>query len=156
VAAGAQWAEVLDAIAMAQSGDVEAGRTALEARWSAADASDHAVRCVVAHHLADLQTDLDEEIRWDELALIELPHLRDEDVAGLGVASAAGFAPSLHLNLGDGYLRRGDVERAREHLELGRATLVRLADDAYGVMIRRGFDRLAVRIESPGAQLSRR
>ena len=145
--AGVEWSGVLEAVAKAQAGDVEGGRAALERCWWGTTEQDHAVRCVVAHYLADLQTDLDEEIGWDERALVELPHLRDEDVAGLGVASAAGFAPSLHLNLGDGYLRRGDVDRAREHLQLGRETLGRLADDAYGVMIRRGFDRLANRIE---------
>jgi len=154
--AGVEWSGVLDAVARAQSGDVDGGRAALEACWAATGEQDHAVRCVVAHYLADLQTDLDEELRWDELALVELPHLHDADVAGLGVASAAGFAPSLHLNLGDGYLRRGDVDRAREHLQVGRGTLDQLADDAYGVMIRRGFDRLAARIESPGALLPRR
>ena len=143
------WTAVTDAVARLQSGDVDGGREALEACWDATGPQDHALRCVVAHYLADVQEDLETEIEWDEAALAELPHVRDEDVKGLGLASAAGFAPSLHLNLGDGYLRRGDVETAARHLELGREVLGRLADDAYGVMIRRGFDRLERRISTP-------
>lgn len=154
--AGIVWTQVTDAVALTQSGEVEAGRAALEECWATTSPDDHAVRCVVAHYLADLQNDLDTEIAWDERALAELPHLRDEDVAGLGITSVAGFAPSLHLNLGDGYLRRGDLDRAREHLTQGRATLRALADDAYGVMIRRGFDRLGARLDDPDAAPLRR
>jgi hypothetical protein len=153
---GVDWSRVTEAIGLAQKGQTDQGRTALEACWAASDEADHAVRCVVAHYLADLQTELDAEIAWDERALVELPHLRDEDVAGLGVDSAAGFAPSLHLNLGDGYLRRGDTAAARHHLEQGRASLGALGEDAYGVMVRRGFERLAARIESPGVPPRRR
>ena len=149
------WSRVTDAIGLTQRGEVDRGRAELEACWEASSDDDHAVRCVVAHYLADLQTELDEEILWDERALVELPHLRDEDVTGLGVESVAGFAPSLHLNLGDGYLRRGDLDAARHHLEQGRASLGALGDDAYGVMVRRGFERLAARIDSP-ADLPRR
>jgi hypothetical protein len=156
VVAVPDWAPVTEAVDAAQRGDEEGARRALQRCWDDATVDDHAVRCVVAHYLADLQDDLDDEIRWDERALEALPHVRDEDVAGLGLASAAGFAPSLHLNLGDGYLRRGDVVRARHHLEAGASALDTLGDDPYGVMIRRGFERLATRIESPDGPLRRR
>lgn len=144
-----EWAQVTDAIALAQSGHVDRGKAALLACWASTGRADHAMRCVVAHFLADLEDDLDAEIAWDELALAELPLVRDEDLAGLGVGSASGFAPSLHLNLGDGYLRRGDLDSARQHLARGRASLDVLQDDAYGVMIAKGFDRLATRILDP-------
>ncbi|WP_460935844.1 hypothetical protein [Phycicoccus ginsengisoli] len=149
------WAPVTEAVEAAQRGDAEGARAALQRCWDGAG-DDHAVRCVVAHYLADLQDDLDDEIRWDERALEALPHVRDDDVAGLGLASAAGFAPSLHLNLGDGHLRRGDVDRARHHLEAGTSVLDTLGEDPYAVMIRRGFERLATRIESPDGPLRRR
>ena len=151
-----EWGPVLEAVEAAQRGDGASARAALERRWEESGTDEHAVRCVVAHYLADLQDDLDAEIAWDERALESLPQVRDEDVAGLGIASAAGFAPSLHLNLGDGYLRRGDVDRARQHLDAGTRTLEVLGDDPYGVMIRRGFERLATRIESPDALPRRR
>lgn len=49
----------------------------------------------------------------------------------------------LHLNLGDGYRRRGDVVGARVQLDLGLATVGRLADDGYGRLVRGGLARLA-------------
>lgn len=151
-----EWGPVVEAVEAAQRGDGAGARATLERQWRESAPDEHAVRCVVAHYLADLQDDLDAEIAWDERALESLPHVRDEDVAGLGIGSAAGFAPSLHLNLGDGYLRRGDVDLARRHLDAGSRTLDALGDDPYGVMIRRGFERLATRIESPDALPRRR
>lgn len=49
----------------------------------------------------------------------------------------------LHLKLGDGYRRRGDVVGARVQLDLGLATVGRLADDGYGRLVRGGLARLA-------------
>jgi hypothetical protein len=150
------WPDITDAVTVAQTGDPDEGRRRLVACWEGTTDADHAQRCVVAHYLADLQDDLDEELAWDERALEALPHVTDADLAPLGLTSAAGLAPSLHLNLGDGYLRRGDVERARHHLGEGRAAVGGLADDAYGTMIRAGFERLAARIETPDALPRRR
>ncbi|OFE17398.1 hypothetical protein BA895_16675 [Humibacillus sp. DSM 29435] len=56
--------------------------------------------------MADLETDLAAEVGWDEQALASFAHVSDVDLAPVGVPAAAGLAPSLHLNLGDGYLRR--------------------------------------------------
>ena len=56
---GVDWSRVTEAIGLAQKGQTDQGRTALEACWAASDEADHAVRCVVAHYLADLQTELD-------------------------------------------------------------------------------------------------
>jgi hypothetical protein len=150
------WPEITDAVTVAQSGDPDEGRRRLLACWQGTAEADHAQRCVVAHYLADLQDDLDEELAWDERALEALPHVTDDDLRPLGLSSAAGLAPSLHLNLGDGYLRRGDVDRARHHLEQGMAAVDVLADDAYGTMVRGGFERLAARIETPDALPRRR
>jgi len=49
------------------------------------------------------------------------------------------MAPSLHLNLGDGYLRQGRRVLAREQLTAGIAALNALPDDGYGAMIRGGL-----------------
>ncbi|NVC25058.1 hypothetical protein E7Z53_16665 [Kocuria salina] len=74
--------------------------------------------------------------------------MEDEDLAPVGIASARGMAPSLHLNLGDGYLRRGEVEAARDHLEQGLAAAEALPPEGYGKMIRSGLEGLAQRIEA--------
>ena len=58
----------------------------------------------------------------------------------------AAFYPSLHLNLGEDHRKLGDLDAARHHLELGRATAGALADDGYGQMVRGGLDALADRL----------
>jgi hypothetical protein len=138
------WEQVLEAVQTTLQGDRERGRQLMDAAWAGTD--DHAQRCVLAHYLADTEESLDEEIAWDERALAELPHLAPDALAPIGIPSTAALAPSLHLNLGDGYARRGDVVQAREQLEQGRAAVGLLADDGYGDMIRRGLDGLAERL----------
>ncbi len=60
--------------------------------------------------------------------------------------AAAGLAPSLHLNLGNGYLRQGRTPDARDQLNAGLAALGALPDDGYGAMVRRGLTGLEERI----------
>lgn len=112
------WGDITKAIGLALGGDKHAGRDALLACWAVTTAGDHAQRCVLAHYLADLQSSLDDEVAWDEVALSEHAHVVDENLAPVAVASAA-LAPSLHLNLGDGYLRQGRVGDARTQLVAG-------------------------------------
>jgi len=102
---------------------------------------------VLAHYLADTETVLDDEIRWDETALAEFAHLDAGALAPVGIPDTAGLAPSLHLNLADGYLRAGHPDRARGHLDAGLATVGALGEDGYGAMIRGGLERLAGRIK---------
>ena len=140
------WEDIVGAVQLSLGGQRERGRRQLEACWSGTVPDDHAQRCVLAHYLADTQDDLDDEIGWDETALHEFAHVGEHELSTIGIASAAGLAPSLHLNLGDGYARRGDVAPARAQLALARSTLAVLPDDGYGQMIRRGVDGLAERL----------
>lgn len=140
------WEQVLEAVQTTLQGDRHRGRTMMDDAFRGAD--DPAQRCVLAHYLADVQESLDAEIAWDERALAEFPHLAPDDLAPIGIPSAAALAPSLHLNLGDGYARRGDLDAAREQLDLGRAAVGLLDDDGYGAMIRGGLDGLAARLDA--------
>jgi hypothetical protein len=49
-------------------------------------------------------------------------------------------------HLGECYRKLGDLDRAREHLQRGQATVGALDDDGYGQMIRGGVDQLAQRL----------
>jgi hypothetical protein len=61
--------------------------------------------------------------------------ITDERARDAGVTSpVSAFYPSLHLNLGEVYRKPGDLERARDHLRRGRATVGALDDDGYGQM----------------------
>lgn len=142
------WTEITAAVTVALGGDKTAGQQALLACWEDTVPDEHAYRCVLAHYLADTETDLDAEIAWDETALAEHGGVNDEDLAPLGILSADGFAPSLHLNLGDGYLRRGEPEPARRHLEQGLAGAEELGSEGYGAMIRSGLQNLGLRIDA--------
>lgn len=141
-----EWTRIIEAIGVAQGPERAAGRTLLLDCWAATTGDDHAQRCVLAHYLADTETDLDAEIAWDERALAEHRFVRDGDLGPLGIASAGGFVPSLELNLADGYHRRGDVDLARLHLERGRSSADSLHDDGYGAMIRGGLEGLGQRL----------
>lgn len=128
------------------SGDPEQGQRDLRSCWADTSETDHAQRCALAHYLADLETDLTAEVGWDEQALASFAHVSDADLAPVGIPTAAGLAPSLHLNLGDGYLRQGRPTEAQEQLNVGLATLSALPDDGYGAMIRRGLTGLQERL----------
>lgn len=106
------------------------------------------MRCVIAHYLADQQDSLEAEIAWDERALEVFPSIPDDGLAVIGVPSAAGFEPSLRLNLGDGYLRAGRIADARTQVDLARAVARELPPDGYGAMIRGGIERLGERISA--------
>ena len=135
-------------IELAQRGEREAARRVLAEIWQeiAAD-GDPFHRCALAHTMADLQDDPQQELVWDLRALRAADRVTDARAAEAGVVGpVAGFYPSLHLNLGEVYRKLGDHTAARRHLELGLAAVDALDDDGYGSMIRRGLQGLAARL----------
>ncbi|NHA69743.1 hypothetical protein [Phycicoccus flavus] len=141
------WDEVLQAVSTTLGGDRPGGGAALRTAWDGTETGAHGQRCVLAHYLADLEGDVADEVAWDERALAEHAHLGDDDLAAVGIASAAGFAPSLHLNLGDGYRRQGRLSEARREVEAGEDAAGALGEDGYGAMVRGGLARLRARVE---------
>ena len=144
-----EWDAVVAAVGRAQQGE-PGGHEALLEQWAATTADDHAQRCVLAHYLADREPQLGDEVAWDEAALREHALLDDDALVAVGIPSARGMAPSLHLNLADGYLRQGRVDEARSQLDAGLAAVDALGDDGYGAMIRGGLERLAERLTQVG------
>ncbi len=144
----ADWPAVLAAVTTTLGGDRDAGRRDLLQCWDSLEESGYAAqRCVLAHYLADLEPVLDDEVRWDERALAAYAEVGPGDLEPLGITDAAAFAPSLHLNLGDGYRRQGRMPAAREQVAAGLAAASALADDGYGAMVRAGLHRLATRLD---------
>lgn len=144
----AQWSEVVAAVGQALGGDGEGGGARLRSLWGATGPDDHAQRCVLAHYLADLEPTLDAEVAWDERALAAFAHVRPDELAPVGIPDAAGMAPSLHLNLGDGHRRQGRLDEAWQQLEAAEATSGALGDDGYGQMLRAGIQRLRERLDA--------
>jgi hypothetical protein len=100
----------------------------------------------VAHYLADVQDDVQAELEWDQRALAAHERVKDEELTPMGVPSAAALLPSLHLNLGDAWLRTGNPIRAQHHVDQARAAESELGDGPYGEMIRKGIAGLATRV----------
>jgi hypothetical protein len=63
--------------------------------------------------------------------------------------------PSLHANLAGDYLKLRDTARASDHLASARRFVGELPDDAYGQLIRRGIDYLAMRLSAAEQSLPR-
>jgi hypothetical protein len=99
--------------------------------------------CVLAHAMADVQDDAEQELLWDLRALAAAGRITDERLGRAGVAlSVAGLYPSLHLNLSECYRKLGDLDRAWEHLRAAAAGIESLPDDDYGRLIRDGLARM--------------
>jgi len=131
-------------LAASQNGDRALARDTFETLWAeVGDAGDPLHRCAIAHAMADVQDDLAEELAWDLRALDAATGLTDERVAAAGAAGTArSFLPSLHLNLADVHRRMGHLAEARQHVDVGLATVDALGDDGYGAMIRDGLSRI--------------
>ncbi|MFD0365830.1 hypothetical protein ACFQZZ_30705 [Nocardia sp. GCM10030253] len=128
-------AEVFAAVRLG-GGDPEAARRLLEELWNEIGASgDPLHRCLIAHHLADLQDTAEGALLWDQRALAA--------VFGPGVPldeGLRGFLPALYLSLADSHRRVGDFDAARMQLAIARGHLDILANDAYGAVIRAKLD----------------
>jgi hypothetical protein len=129
-----------------QAGDRAAARRELAGIWAEVEegGGDAFHRCVIAHFLADLQDDLQDELVWDERALAAVAGVTDERAQEYHPSlQVRGFLPSLYLSLADDHRRLGDAERAHEFLRLAEGTIDALGDDAYGGLVRSGLDNVA-------------
>lgn len=139
--------EIGAAIARAQSGERVEAAAELAKLWDEAD--DALKRVTIAHHLADLQDDPQDELAWDQRALAAAARLTDTDVKGVDESlQVRGFLPSLHLNLADVHHRLGNHGPARIHLASARSFVDALNDDGYGTMIKSGIRRLEATLAS--------
>lgn len=140
-----------EGIELSQRGEREAARRLYAAVWSdiGGESGDPLHRCAVAHSMADVQDDVNNELVWDLRALAAADVLTDDRAARAAITSpVVAFYPSLHLNLAECYRKLGELDRAREHLRRGRAVVSTLPDDRYGRMIKGALDRLADRLAS--------
>ena len=123
------------------AGAMPLGAEGLADLWDSLDDGDHAARLIVAHYLADVQGDLAEELRWDELALSLVDRVSDEDLRALHpTLTVLGFVPSSELNVADCYRRLGRFAEATGALERSVACNAQLPDaqpeqEAYRHMI---------------------
>lgn len=120
--------------------------------WNALRQDDPAGQCILAHYIADLQSEVADELRWDETALEAADGVTDDDLRKLHPSlTVAGFIPSLQLNVADGYRRVGRFDDASTALTKSVAHNDSLPTElpeqiTYREMILSGQQRLADRI----------
>ncbi|MEU7166924.1 hypothetical protein AB0A70_20150 [Streptomyces morookaense] len=136
------------AVTLHREGDADGARSRLGEIWQDIGPEGDAFhRCVLAHHMADVQPDPEDELAWDLRALEAAESLTDDRVQAHHASLAVrGFRPSLHLNLAESYRRTGNARMSREHLARAREHTDALGDDAYGDGIRAALDRLELRL----------
>ena len=136
---------IQSAIATLQRGERDAARHQLVAIWAAIEHDPMALHeCVLSHFMADTQDEVVDELSWDRRSLAAALRCTDAEVKEHhGGLSIAGFLPSLHLNLGDDYLRLGDRKACEVHLGAGVAASEHLPNTPYANMIRAGLEHLA-------------
>ncbi len=146
------------AIGLGQSGDRATARHLLGRAWDQVGAGgDPMHRVGIAHSMADVQDDPEDELLWDLRALEAADQLTDRRAAEAGIGTpVAEFYPSLHLNLGEVYRKLGRSDEAREHLDRGLETtrlLLWSAEpaDGYQAMVIGALERLGDRIAGTGA-----
>ena len=141
-------ARIGQAIALSQQGQRADARSAYSEIWAEIGADGEPLhRCLLAHHMADVQDDPRNELAWDLRALEAAKSVTDQRAAAAGATGpVAAFYPSLHLNLGEDHRKLGDMAEARRHLELGRRGVGSLGDDPYSSMIKAGLEALAERL----------
>jgi hypothetical protein len=88
-------------------------------------------RSMVAHLLADIQTDPHEETRWDLESLRVLAPVWEQTSDPRLFDAACRSLPSIYLSLACGARKRGDLEAAREYLRRARVTLPVLPGSPY-------------------------
>jgi hypothetical protein len=149
------------AISHFHQGQREHARQEFGAIWQQLkDTPDPYRACILAHFMADTQDRLEDELYWDIIALdAAFQALSATGASRSGDLDVNTFLPSLHLNLGDDYLRLGDDVKSAEQLCLAQKALKALPDSPYCVTIRGGITRLEEQLNgarrslaaSPGA-----
>ena len=147
-----------EAIGLGRSGDRARARELLGRAWDqVGPGGDPMHRVGIAHSMADVQDDVEEELRWDLLALAAADQLTDQRVAEAGIAApVAGFYPSLHLNLGEIYRKLGRFAQAGDHLRKGLQAVTTLGwsaepPDGYQAQVIDALARLGERLAGTAA-----
>jgi hypothetical protein len=114
-------------------------RTYYEQAWRAS--TDDVEACIAAHYLARNQTDLEQALWWNQIALARADRVADDRVRP--------FYASLHLNLGMAYEKLGQVGIARHHYRRANETTSDIADGEHRVLVDYCVTRGLKRTESP-------
>jgi hypothetical protein len=139
---------IVAAIGQLHSGDRDGARACFAEIWAEmGEEADPFHVCTLSHYMADAQDDVGAELEWDLRALAAADRVSDARAkAHHSSLSIRSFYPSLHLNVGDAYLRLGNVGKALEHVRAAEARLGDLPDSPLAEMTRTAIAGLARRV----------
>jgi tetratricopeptide (TPR) repeat protein len=100
-------------------------RTYFEQAWRAA--TDDVEACIAAHYIARNQSDLEQALWWNQLALARADKSRS--------ARVKPFYASLHLNLAMAHEKLGQTGIARHHYDRANATIGDITDTEHKVLV---------------------
>ncbi|WP_433013582.1 hypothetical protein [Kribbella sp. CA-294648] len=128
------YATIREGISLREQGRSPEAKALMESLVADVETGDDAyAKVFLAHSLADVQENAEDELAWDLQALAFLDELTDQQALDRGnPGGKKALLPSLHLNLAVDYRRLGDDINAQRHFELGQAHLDALSDDEYG------------------------
>ena len=147
---GALMDRITAAIGQLHAGDRDGARASFSAIWrDMGDDPDPFHVCTLSHFMADVQNDVERELEWD-LRALEAANLvtvgrAQQHHASLSIKS---FYPSLHLNVGDAFLRLGDLDQASKHARAAEGAMQDPPETPLAQMTRNGVAALAQRIEA--------
>ncbi len=104
---------------------LDEARTYFEQAWRAA--TDDVEACIAAHYIARNQTDPEQALWWNQLALARADKVRDDRVRP--------FYASLHLNLGMAFEKLGQLGIARHHFLRAADTMGDITDNEHRVLV---------------------
>nr|WP_221377459.1 hypothetical protein [Actinoplanes polyasparticus] len=135
------YATIREGMALREQGRRSEAKALMEALFAEVEGGNDAyLKVFLAHSLADVQDNPEDELAWDLRALAFFDELTDQRALERGNPGGRNaLLPSLHLNLAVGYRRLGDEVSARRHYERGQAHLGALSGDKYGDSIRTAF-----------------
>ena len=146
--------DVMSAIARAQQAALDGERA--RARHEFAELwerigpdGDPLHRVTLAHYMADVQDDPNDELEWDQRALAAADALTDDRAKAYHATLAVpGFYASLYLNLAQDYHKLGATKQARENLGSAERASADLPPDGYGDLVRSGIASLRERLST--------
>jgi rifampin ADP-ribosylating transferase len=104
------------------------------------EATNATEKFTAAHYIARHQQNVEDKLRWDEIALNLALEIEGEEVKAV--------YPSLYLNVGKCHEDLGHFDKALENYELALSYTPFLPDDGYGNMIKAGVNKGIERVQS--------
>jgi hypothetical protein len=95
--------------------------------------SDDVEACIAAHYVARMQSDPQQSLWWNQIALARADAVRD--------GRARAFYASLHLNLGLAHEKLGQIAHARHHFQRAAASVAEIIESGHRVLVEYGITR---------------